>query len=320
VGARAGGLALDVLVALAACLIEAAAVVGMIAGGGRTLWPLLAVHVLMLVLIAVALRHQRRRGHDTTGLALALVATAATGPIGAGLAALAMLLERLSRPERPELLDAWYERIALATEVDPVTALADRVAVGRAADLSAAPPRSFAAIMEQGEIGERQVALGLIARRFHPAYLEALTVALRSAEPVIRVQAAAVAAKLRPELARFVNERRARASKTDLEPAAAAAELADLDRCIRSGLLDAAESLAAETAAEELAARAASGGGRPEGGHDGTAAGRALEDALIRAGRFDELRRRRRIDAAVRRLGGAGTLRVRGLAGKRRPA
>lgn len=182
---------------------------------------------------------------DVTARALIICATAAAGPIGV----LAGWLFSRASAERPAaaspLLDEWYRRIALSAEIDPVTELCDNVASGRTMNLASPVPQSFLSVMVSGPISDQQTALGLIARRFHPDYLPALTRALRSPEPVIRVQAAAVVARIRDELQERVRGHLA-ALDGGARPANAAARLAELSKAAESGLLDETDRLRAE--------------------------------------------------------------------------
>ena len=139
------------------------------------------------------------------------------------------------------LIAAWYERIALSTAVDPETRLCDDVAVGRTLDLAAAIPAAFPTIMEAGPLAARQTVLGLIARQFHPSYLETLKIALKSPEPLIRVQAAAVATEIGPVLRRVFHERIAGVDAGSCDAVSALALLGELQSFIDCGLLEAGE-------------------------------------------------------------------------------
>ena len=164
---------------------------------GWNLPALFGLHALTLSALAVVLRSCRRNGDDTSLPFLALLASCAVGPAGAIGAGCMDLLVRSGSGDIT-LLDDWYERISLSTSVDPVTRHCDDVGVGRAINLGAAAPASFLTRIESGSVAERQAILGLVARRFHMDYVPVLQAALRSPEPMIRVQAAAVASHIRP--------------------------------------------------------------------------------------------------------------------------
>ena len=284
------------LVLLVVALLELAGGLGVLLVTEN--WALvLAVHVAAVALLA-GLRD--RLPGDATDLALSLLAMASLGPLGTAAFAISCLLPNES--EAPERLEAWYRRIALATPNDPVVQLSDRVAIGRTMNLEAAPPQSFVQLMAEGTLADRQTALGLIGRKFHPEYLAALRVALRSGEPVIRVQAAAVAARIQPQLQACI----ARLGAVEAADLAASTEqlLADTRAILTSGLVDETARRAAGGAMAALRQRALEGQGsrledlsRPV--PPALAPLRSYESLLIESGRFAELRRLRRRYRAV---------------------
>lgn len=197
---------------------------------------LLLVHAAALTAIILYLRELEAAGDDVSLALLALIAGLATGPvgpIGAGL-----LATRSAATTDADLLKRWYERISLATTVDPVTRLCDNVAVGRGMNLSAGSPASFLAAIESGSMAERQTILGIVARRFHADYVPALQAALKSPEPAIRVQAAAVAAHVRPEVALLFQSAVAELPQASADPARGLGLMQRLEALAASGLLD----------------------------------------------------------------------------------
>lgn len=266
----------------------------------------LVLHLFVMAALGLALYRRRQADADLSAPVLIMIATAAAGPVGASLGLMA--LAWLSRSaQSSELLSAWYDRIALATNIDPVTQLADRVASGRVIDASAPPPQALVGVVRHGTLEERQAALGLIARFFHLNHLSALSDALRSDVPVIRVQAAAVAARIRTHLAQEIEQRLERAADmlregaTEGRRARALARLQlirEFDQAIVSHLLEQPLS----DAASAMAARLASSiDARTLGLHDGgsfemRAGLEAYEARLVAAGQFKRLRllRRRR--------------------------
>jgi len=265
------------------------------------LLPLLALHVAIVVALAGhsfgpwTVHVEGGSPPDRTGPMLLAIAALAAGPIGAAVVLVGAVLP-VRRADSTPLLAAWYKRIALASEIDATTELCDTVASGRTMDLAAPVPRAFMTVIERGTLAERQTSLGLIARRFHPQYLPALEVALRSAEPVVRVQAAAVAARVRGPL-------RARleallsddwAGRAD----ASASRRAELEAILASGLVEAG---ARDKARAALAAQAVSLG--PDAG-----AAAAQVSSRFKALRGERLRRQ---------LAARGTYRVRPLPRRR---
>ncbi len=245
--------------ALASQFIIVAALVAeviLVVGGvrGWSFWQLLAAHCAVVAIMTVLLRRRISSGSDGGVALLAAVGTLATGPFGA---AGALLMPALTRGNNTStaLLTAWYDRIALSGEQDDFTKLSDRVAIGRAADLAAPAPRPFVELFKSGPIAEQQVALGMIARGFHSGYLPVLKLALDSPEPVIRVQAAAVAARVRGQLNSHAETLFARAADPTLSPSDAMDVAAELRAAIDSGLLEASEHTTAKGVLDGLSAR-----------------------------------------------------------------
>ncbi len=293
----------DAVVAAAAFLAEAL-VLAVAVRWRVPLVLLLMAHLAIVAWLALWLRRRMAsRQTDLTVPALLLVATFATGPLGA--LGLLVLMPFLSRPPQPsELLDAWYERIALSTKADPALRLANIVAAKRSIDLHAPAPASFEALMQRGSLAERQSALGLIARKFEPEYAPALRVALRSPEPVVRVQAAAVAARLRGGLKRKLATALGKVSAVRDDASASRALSAEIDGLLAAGLLDDGDAKRAAAASEQLRQARK---GMPEQATIRGSGDHALEASLIAGGRFAELRALRR----ARQLSRSGLFRVR---------
>lgn len=290
----AGGLHLA-LVAAIASLVELGSVVVSELLGLPVAW-LVAVHCGVVAGLVLWLVRLERRGDDLR-LALVLVlATLVAGPIGATLSLLSLPLAGW-RPAKAALLDAWYRRIAEAAAVDDAARVAADVATGRAIDISAAVPRPFAEVVQSGTLAERQTALGLIARKFHPEYSGALDAALRSAEPVVRVQAAAVAAKVRRDLQARVRALVDEAGPGGAEPRRAMLIAAELSSSLRSGLLDEGDRIRAAEVVRRLKAEAAAKLDPAAVAADARH-GELIESELLAAGRFAafrDLRRWRRL-------------------------
>lgn len=289
-----------------------------------------AAHFAIIAGLVYAIYLRRGADADLTAPLFTLIVVSAAGPVGALVSVMALAL--LRRPVlQSDLLAAWYQRISHSIKVDPQTQLSDRIASGRVINARAPAPDALIAVVAHGTLQQRQAALGLIARFFHPNYLDALAAALKSDVPVIRVQAAAVAARIRPRLAEEVATWLAAAAgllaeagsgtQGRLDPDVAQKKLVimrNLDAAIRSGLLDAP----AATAADRVAARLSTGldclaiplkRNEPV---DGVARLIALEQRLIDAGEFKRLRQLR----ARRQLASLGFTRVRRWPGKARAA
>jgi hypothetical protein len=155
----------------------------------------LAGHIAVLA-IPVAYLALRVRDHgDITIATLLLVATIATGPVGAlGCAVLALWLW-LRRPA-PTRLQEWYDYIAGVVARGRLTRIHDELTSGRMPSDPAAEVPRFRPILHGGSVEEQQRVLGVIGRRYHPDFRPALRNALRNKNGFIRAQAAAVASRL----------------------------------------------------------------------------------------------------------------------------
>jgi hypothetical protein len=282
--------------AAALAFVAEACLLGLLAAGKLHAGVFLAGHLAVVGALAFHVHRIAAAGGDTTAAAILGIAVAATGPIGAvgGLIALVMPRRRVTSPR---LLRDWYNRIALSADVDQITRLCDDVTSGRHVGLNTPPPESFVAVLERGSLANRQAALGMMARHIHPEYLAALKSALQSTEPVIRVQAAAVATKIRPELRALV-DKAVVGFEAGTIPADKALVLArDLESCVACGLLDAGDRIRAEVMIPRLKALGATAPVLT------SSVSPAQETMLLQAGRFRELRVARRIAAARGSMG-----------------
>ena len=260
----------------------------------------LVLHLLVVVAASIILRRRILSGIDGGITLLGVLGTLATGPFGAAGALLMPMLMRRDGGSNARLA-AWYRRIALSAEQDEFTQLSDQVAIGRTANLAAPAPQALIGLFHSGALSAQQSALGMIARTFHPAYLPALKLALDSPEPVIRVQAAAVAARIRSQLKARVDTLVKRAANATISAAEATAIAAELDVAANSGLLeeiDTAEAFRIRLAviARTMAAIDASrhptilAGGIQASARTGAAIPEAYLAHLLAANRFAEFR------------------------------
>lgn len=220
--------------------VEAAALAHILAKPAPAVLDIAATHLAALGALGLLLALSWRRGGDTTYPLLALISATVLGPIGP-LGAAALRLGALHRHEPSPLIAAWYERISMSTAVDPETRLCEDVRVGRTLDLGTTKPQPFPSLMQAGPLAARQFILGLIARQFHPSYLETLKIALKSPEPSIRVQAAAVATHIGADLRQRFEERIATVDQASRDPIASLDLLGEIENFLASGLLDEAE-------------------------------------------------------------------------------
>lgn len=305
-------------VLIAAAVLETTSLAILAAAGVLGGAAALLVHALTLSFLLKHLVGRHRAGSESTLAMLGLIASSVLGPLGAiGTAVVGLALRGNRRPER--LLDEWYARIAMATELDAVSKLSDSVRVGRAVGLAGPVPSSFENIVAAGPVSSRQAVLGLIARHFDPEYLATLKVALRSPLPSIRVQAAAVAAHLQPDVRSAFADAMNRLDSASRSSAQSLQLLRTLYALEDSGLLDEGDRKRGEAVCSRLGDVVFSGVARgerliPANATIDVARGldETVERLLVERRRFDLLRawrsRRRVLErhpkARVRRIGG----------------
>ena len=164
--------------------------------GGLPLPSMLLAHCAIMLGVTLVLDQRERNRLDSRVLAVAVVTTAVSGPIGAALTALLGVYLRYRKIET-ELLTNWYERISGHTRVDAVVEMHERIQAGRTLNPYVDARARFAAILRSGPMEEKQRVLSIITQKYHPDFAALLELALRNEDPPIRVQAAAVVAKLK---------------------------------------------------------------------------------------------------------------------------
>jgi hypothetical protein len=155
----------------------------------------LALHLATLIMPATFLRIRARDNGELTVPVLLLVATFATGPVGAlGCACMALALWR--QHPSPKRLQDWYDYIAGVVARSRLTHVHEELTSGRLPFDPAAKVPRFRPILHGTSIEEQQSVLGVIGRRYHADFRPALRKALRNKNGFIRAQAAAVASRL----------------------------------------------------------------------------------------------------------------------------
>ena len=281
--------------AAVACAGECAVV--LLAYSGSIAMPVtVALHAIVAAAAGAILLWNRAPETDLTVASVMALVIAVAGPAGAA-ASLAMYPFAGNAGAGPGVLVSWYARLANACAADPATGMYDNVVAGRVVRFDHNVPHDFAEIITTGTLAERQAALGLMARTFHTDFAPALVLALRSPEPVVRVQASAVVARVRADLKVRIRTLLS-AATADAGGIGAAAELQRLAAC---PLVDRADGVRCGGAAAAILARVLrtardvtrlAAQGRP-----GTAP--VIERFLLTAGRYKEFRVARRIHDAA---------------------
>ncbi len=265
---------------------------GLVAAGLYLGWHIawiLAGHFTIFIAALYWIYLSGQKGADISAPFLAALATLGFGPLG-GLGALVVTVMGRREEGTAQLLEEWYERISHSTDVDKVTQFCDMVAVGRAINLGGPAPPSFSTVMQDGSLRDKQNALGLVARKFHPDYLPALQSALHSDQPVIRVQAAAVAAHVRDPIKKLVHELIGQLQQDDLReqddlndkgPAQYVSLARQLEQCLTSGLLDEGDRAACRLAIDQITDRVQRQIEGEGDGHGKGGLGTGAQDAVL---------------------------------------
>jgi len=179
-------------------LVTSGGSLGVLAYGlsaGASFWLFMLGHFIVLTLPARYLAVRMRAGGDITVPLLLLVATFATGPVGAlGCAGMALSLW-LRRPS-PARLQHWYDYISGVVARSRLTRIYDELVSGRMPSDRTAEVPHFRPLLHGASVEEQQRVLGVIGRRYHADFRSALRSALRNKNGFIRAQAAAVASRL----------------------------------------------------------------------------------------------------------------------------
>ncbi len=282
----------------AAFAVAAEGLVGLAAltADGPLLWPVV-LHFVVTAITAAILFVGRQSAYDPTVSSLIVLVILVSGPVGA-LASLVALAFLDHAGAGPDVLEAWYTRLAGSAHSDPPTELSDRVIAGRVMASTAPPPVSYEEVIASGTLGQCQAALGLMARRFHTDYTPALEAALRSREPVVRVQAAAVVSRVRMNLKSRIKKLTSPRARTSAQRVAAAAELARLSGCAFVDRADAAR--CREAAADALGvALATSRDVYAQAAQANRETARVIERHLLSNARHRDFRVSRRIHTLV---------------------
>jgi hypothetical protein len=179
---------------LAALVVLEMMLVAVFLLNGIGMWVAAAIHLSVLLAFTVVCRATFRE--DITILALALLLTMFSGPVGA-IAALGLFVILAGSEVSFSDLEDWYRRIGGVAERNDAVTLYQKIVDGRARRPELHSIDQFQSILRDGSLASKQALLGLIGLSYHRDYQTLLAQALISSEPSIRVHAAAVSVKLR---------------------------------------------------------------------------------------------------------------------------
>ena len=227
------------------CLLVAIAEAFLVLVAMNGLIPLpvmLLAHCAIMLGLTLVLDQRERFRLDSRVLAVAVVTTAVSGPLGAACSGLLGVYLRYRKLET-ELLAKWYERISGHAQADAVVELHERIQAGRTLNPYVDARARFRAILRAGPLDEKQRVLSIITQKYHPDFAALLEMALRNQDPPIRVQAAAVVARLKEQERLKLKSLAAQAAAADEVPGARTADeqvalASRIAATLDSGLLD----------------------------------------------------------------------------------
>lgn len=155
----------------------------------------IAVHAVTMAALAYALWCPPRGSRRNNYLMFLWAVSIPTGGVGLAIAMLAWPCH-IVFVKRAQPFAQWYLTLFPETEKNPDTA-----AVGSASPGQSEGVQSFHDVIRYGSHDDKSTALSLIARRFDPAFLPVLQSFLGDANPAVRVEAAAVYARLHDRFA-----------------------------------------------------------------------------------------------------------------------
>jgi hypothetical protein len=184
---------------------DVAIALGTFAGSSGVLWfgesglisfpSALALHLAVLIIPGTFLVHRMRAGGELTVPVLLTVATAVSGPIGAGGCVFLAFSLWVRRPS-PERLDGWYDYIAGIVARPQAVRIHEELSSNRLPTDPYAKVQRFTPILGGASVEDQQRVLGVIGRNYGADFRPVLKRALRSRNGLIRAQAAAIASGL----------------------------------------------------------------------------------------------------------------------------
>jgi hypothetical protein len=176
---------------------------------------------------------------DLTPYLLAISLAAIAGPAGLIAGVAVYLLAHAGEPSA--LSSRWISWAANDFEFDAGAKLAERIESGRALRLSHPQCGTVPQIMGVGSFAEKQWLLGIVAQKYHDDFKPTLDAALRDSDPGLRVQAAAIRARLNDRAKAELGALLEIAAGGSTDPDTAAASVSRMIACLHSDLLDASE-------------------------------------------------------------------------------
>jgi hypothetical protein len=218
------------------------------------------LHLALLAASGLAIASVRPP--DFTPYLLSLSFAIVTGPAGLVLGLALSGIARVSH-DRQRIVGRWKSWATQDITNDGSIQLAERIESGRALRPSRPERGLLAEIMKGGNFAEKQWLLGVVAQKYHTDFRPTLEQALRDTEPGLRVQAAAIRARLSDRVALELRHLLEIASADPDDAATASAEADRMIDCLRSTLLDPSEARRLRAAAISYCQNALAAFGSP---------------------------------------------------------
>jgi len=216
--------------------------VGAIHSGALDFLAAASLHLIIMTAAAVVVGASALR--DRIYVSIGLMSTLLTGPFGAAGSLVTILwLRRTTALKDAAALQAWYDKLAGREEQDNASEIYASLTEGRAMQPTTKAVPNFSRLLNEAAEEEQHAILGIIGLKYHPHYLPILQQGLSSDTASVRVQAAAVFAKLREAFKEKLKSSLSKAKDIGKrEPPSGSLSLTrDLDECLQSGFLDRVE-------------------------------------------------------------------------------
>lgn len=223
---------LAILLALAVELTLA----GLLWHGKLDIWRALAVHGAFILLLAAAtVAYWRMAGGALPAMVLLVLATFLLGPLGPIGSLFTLTFYLLTERNAPQFSD-WYESLFPDENETDGAEIAVRLMERAGQDGGSISP--FLDVLSFGTRAQKQMAVAVMTRHFHPAFAPALRQALADSDNAVRVQAATAMATIEDRFVERADELRIEMERHPNDPALVLRLARHFDDYAYTGLLD----------------------------------------------------------------------------------
>ncbi len=166
---------------------------------------LLIYHGIFLGMLLSLAIQSYFQGKDIRHFLLCILAVFGAGPLGA----LGFLIQSgfyclLKRQATP--MEIWLSELFPEASVSPASSIFQRISAGLDDYQQMKEPSSFHDLFSYGSLEQKQAVLDVIVKDFHPSYFSILRRALNDPANTVRIQAAAIVAKIDDDLEKEMQE------------------------------------------------------------------------------------------------------------------